>query len=118
MIEIKNIKLFDKGKRGVIYTGNYKSKKVAIKVKRPESEAKNRILNEGKFLEILNKKDIGPKLVYYDKKADALFIEFYMVTESNLFCKIQYSAPPDIFNKLRPSFEELKDSFKFKFGLY
>ena len=57
-------------------------------------------------------------LVYYDKKVPALVLEFYMVTDNNIFYKIQYSARPDKFNKQRAAFEELKDSFKYRFSLY
>ena len=64
---IKSIKYFAKGKRGIIYIGNYKNKKVAIKIKNPESEAILRTNNEIKYLVILNKKNIGPKLLFYCK---------------------------------------------------
>ena len=64
---IKNINYFTKGKRGFIFIGNYKNKKIAIKTKNPESEAILRINNEIKFLKILNKKNIGPKLLFSDK---------------------------------------------------
>lgn len=57
-------------------------------------------------------------VVYHDQKASALVLEFYMVTDNNIFYKIQYAAPPDEFNKRRPSFEELRESFKFRFTLY
>lgn len=57
-------------------------------------------------------------VVYLDKAAPALVLEFYMVTDNNTFHKIQYSAPPDKFDKYRKSFEELKDSFKLTFSLY
>jgi release factor glutamine methyltransferase len=64
---IKNINYFTKGKRGFIFIGNYKNKKIAIKIKNPESEAILRINNEIKFLKILNKKNIGPKLLLSNK---------------------------------------------------
>jgi hypothetical protein len=57
-------------------------------------------------------------VVYHDKKAPALILEFYMVTDTNVFFKMQYSAHPDLFNKERAAFEELKDSFKFRFSLF
>ena len=64
---VNNLKYFAKGKRGVIFTGNYKNKKVAIKIKNPDSKAILRINNEIKFLKVLNKKIIGPKLLFYDE---------------------------------------------------
>jgi release factor glutamine methyltransferase len=71
---IKNLKYLTKGKRGFIFTGVYKNKKVAIKIKNPESKAILRINNEVKFLKLLNKKNIGPKLLFSGK--DYLIYEF------------------------------------------
>ncbi len=70
---IKNIRYLTKGRRGIIYTGLYKGKKIAVKVKNPESKAEGRISNETKFLKALNKKGIGPKLLKSSKS--------YIVTE-------------------------------------
>ena len=71
---IKNIRYFSRGKRGFIFIGNYKGKKIAIKAKNPKSDAILRIENEIKFLKILNKKNIGPKLSFHEK--DFLVYEF------------------------------------------
>jgi len=64
---IKEIKYLTKGKRGIIYTGKIGKIKVAIKTKNPSSEAINRLKNEKKFLNILNKHKIGPRLLDYGK---------------------------------------------------
>jgi len=64
---IKNIKYYSKGKRGYIFVGTYNNKKVAIKMKNPGSKAISRIDNEINFLKLLNKKNIGPKLLFYDE---------------------------------------------------
>ena len=64
---VKKLSYFDKGKRGLIYTGKYRGKKIAVKIKNPTSEALGRIANETKWLERLNKKGIGPELVFEDK---------------------------------------------------
>jgi putative serine/threonine protein kinase len=77
MLKIKGItqlKYFAKGKRGIVYTGLYKGKKVVIKTKRPESKAEGRIENEGFWLNELNKYKIGPKLINATK--DYLVCEF------------------------------------------
>ena len=71
---IKSIRYFAKGKRGFIFIGRHKSKKIAIKTKNPKSDAVLRIENEAKFLKILNKKNIGPKLLFHEK--DFLAYEF------------------------------------------
>lgn len=68
------IRYFDEGERGIVYTAMHKGKKVAIKVKKPESEAKDRIRNEGHTLQVVNKHGIGPKLVAAE--ADAVVYEF------------------------------------------
>lgn len=62
---IKN--LFAKGKRGLIYITHFRGKKVVIKQKNPSSLAEGRIKNEAKFLRLLNKYKIGPKLVKIGK---------------------------------------------------
>ena len=65
MSELKNIKYLAKGKRGVVYTAKYKNKKVAVKTKNPESNAVGRIKNEAQTLKLLNKHNIGPKLLKF-----------------------------------------------------
>lgn len=62
---------FAEGKRGKIYIGIIKGKKVAIK---KEKRDLNRINNEIKFLRILNKYNIGPRLIEYGK--DYMIYEF------------------------------------------
>ena len=61
--DVKNKKFLARGKRGVVYRGIYKGKGVAIKKKRKDSLALNRIQNEEKFLKLLNGYDIGPKFI-------------------------------------------------------
>lgn len=75
---VGDIKYFTHGKRGNIFTGmidrnkfvktHLPSKKdlmkVAIKVKRKESTAVERMENEAKWLRVLNKKGIGPKFLF------------------------------------------------------
>lgn len=64
---IKDLQYFSKGRRGLIYKGIYKGKQVVVKMKNPESKAINRMQNETKWLKILNKKQIGPKLLFGGK---------------------------------------------------
>lgn len=64
---VKDVDYLAKGKRGVVYTGKYRGRNIAIKTKRKESEAVGRIRNEVVFLKILNKNFIGPKLIMHDK---------------------------------------------------
>ncbi len=72
--KIKNMHYFAKGKRGLVFTGEYKNKKIAVKIKNQKSEATGRIENESKFLKILNKKGIGPKILLSSE--DFLAYEF------------------------------------------
>ena len=64
---IKSIKYLTKGHRGLLFTGFYKNKKVAIKTKNPQSTAVGRIENEVKWLKKLNMHKIGPKLLFGEK---------------------------------------------------
>ena len=64
---VKDVQHLAHGKRGVVYTGKYRNKKIAIKTKREESEAIGRIQNEVKCLKLLNRYKIGPKLVMHNK---------------------------------------------------
>ncbi|MBA3064306.1 methyltransferase [Candidatus Woesearchaeota archaeon] len=61
---LKNIKKFARGHRGLLYRASLKNKKIVIKTKKPESKAKGRIANETRWIKILNKHKIGPKLLF------------------------------------------------------
>lgn len=74
MEKLTNIKFLAKGKRSLVFTAKYKNKLVAIKVKKKSSQAINRLENEAKFLKMLNKHNIGPKLIKQGK--DYIIYEF------------------------------------------
>jgi len=87
---ITNIKYFTKGHRGILYTGNYKKKKIVIKAKLPESMAEGRIENEGRWLKRLNKLKVGPKLIkatkdyfFYEYVKGEFFVDFVKKLEVN-----------------------------------
>lgn len=65
------MKIFAKGKRGLIY----KQGNIITKVKNPKSKAINRIKNEAKYLKLLNKYKIGPKFVSFKKNK----LKYYFV---------------------------------------
>lgn len=71
---VKKLSLYAKGKRGLVYTGIYKGKKVAVKIENPKSKAVGRIEIEGLFLGIVNKAGIGPKLI--EAETDFIIMEF------------------------------------------
>ena len=91
---IKNIEYFTKGHRGLLYTGEYKGKKIVIKTKNPKSKAENRIENEGRWLKRLNKKNIGPKLIKAAKK-----YLFYEYVEGEFFIDYVKSLKKDLASK-------------------
>lgn len=68
-MKLKDKTYLAKGKRGVVWTGyvpnaeHSKPLKVALKEKREDSEAINRIENEAKFLKLLNKHGIGSEFI-------------------------------------------------------
>ncbi|PIN76348.1 hypothetical protein COV17_02905 [Candidatus Woesearchaeota archaeon CG10_big_fil_rev_8_21_14_0_10_36_11] len=78
---VKNIHYFTQGKRGIIFTGLFNRNvfvkthfsqkdliKVAIKTTLHKSKAEGRIANEIAWLKILNKKNIGPQLLFHGKE--------------------------------------------------
>ncbi|HLC74125.1 MAG TPA: hypothetical protein VJH20_05830 [Candidatus Nanoarchaeia archaeon] len=59
---VQNIQFLARGKRSEVFKGNFKKGKIAIKVYKT-ADAKIRAKKEAKFLNILNEKKIGPKLL-------------------------------------------------------
>ncbi len=118
--KIKKIKYFAKGKRGTIFVGKYNArkskisgtnsvgnKKVAIKIKNPKSEAILRIANEIKYLELLNRKNIGPKLLLSDK--DFLVYEFVEGSNISEFLKSTIINKSNNKNKINIKINNLKN---------
>ena len=66
-MKIENLKFFAKGKRSKVYFGFLKKKKVAVKIS-------YRAGIESRWLRLLNKKNIGPRLIKSGK--DKLIYEF------------------------------------------
>lgn len=64
--KVKNVEFFAKGKRGLVFIGRYKDKKVAIKVKNPDSAAHGTIALEAGMLKEVNKHKIGPKYLFHN----------------------------------------------------
>ncbi len=117
---INNIKFFAKGHRGIIFKACYKKKDIAIKIKRPESKAIDRINNEIKFLKILNKNKIGPKLLFSTKDYFAYeyvpgeFILDYLEKNKKDIKKILEDVLKQMFvmDKLRINKEEMHHPVK------
>lgn len=78
---IEHVEYYTQGKRGLIFKGildrsklvktHFPSAKdavnVAIKINRADSEAIERIRNEAKWLEVVNKYGIGPRYLFHDE---------------------------------------------------
>ncbi|MFH0898193.1 MAG: HemK2/MTQ2 family protein methyltransferase, partial [bacterium] len=119
--KVNSIKYFTHGHRGILFTGQYKKKKITIKAKLPESKAEGRIQNEIKWLKILNKHKIGPKLLFHEKDffiyefIKGIFITPYIkkskkakITQTlkNIFKQLH------IIDKLKVDKEEMHHPFK------
>lgn len=70
----KNLKFLAQGKRAEVYTFEKNKKVFCVKIKRKDSKAVGRLENEARFLKILNKHGIGPKLV--ESGQDYIMYEF------------------------------------------
>lgn len=63
-----------KGKRGYVYTAQYKNKMVIVKAENPDVKAPSTILFEAKWLQKMNKNKIGPK--FFFAKENFLMMEY------------------------------------------
>ncbi len=83
--------IFSKGRRGLIYIFKKNKTVFALKIKNPNSNAYFRIENEGKFLQLLNKYNIGPKLVDFSqdfvcyKFINGVTLKDYIKNNKNIF---------------------------------
>ncbi len=64
---VKDLKFLAKGKRAVVYKGFLNGIPVVVKKEKPDIKAKGRIKNEARWLKILNKYQIGPRLYFSGK---------------------------------------------------
>ena len=71
---IKNKKYYAKGKRSIVYVGFLDKKKVVIKKQKKNIAAKEIAKAEAKWLRLLNKHNIGPKLI--SEGRDYIIMEF------------------------------------------
>ena len=74
--KIKNKRYYAKGNRSVVYTGFIGKKKVIIKKQKKNIAARDIAKIEARWLRILNKQGIGPKLISEGK--DYIIMEFIM----------------------------------------
>lgn len=60
---ITDVKKLTKGHRGVIFTGMLNEKKIAVKKQRSDIPVTWSVKNEARWLKVLNRKGVGPKLI-------------------------------------------------------
>lgn len=65
-MRVSDLKYYAKGRRGVVYFGSFKGKRVAVK-QRSEKAVTDRLFIEAEFLKKLNKKRIGPRFFFFEK---------------------------------------------------
>ncbi len=70
-----------------------------------------RIIQKG---EIKINEQLSKWVLYQDMGTAQLTLDFYMISENNIFYEIKMITDPENFDKYRPSFEELKSTFKSK----
>ena len=81
---VSSIAYLAHGKRGTIFTGKYRGKKVAVKLKRNDSEAVGRVKNEARWLSRLKNLRFMPRLLLLDSQyvvyefINGQFIEDYI----------------------------------------
>ncbi|MCX6706695.1 MAG: methyltransferase [Candidatus Woesearchaeota archaeon] len=61
---IKDIKKLTRGHRGIIFTGMLGKKKIAVKIQIKGTGAKGTVNRESKVLRLLNKYNIGPRILF------------------------------------------------------
>ncbi len=61
---------------------------------------------------------ISKWVFFHDKRAKILTIEFYIITENNMFFKLQYSTQDTKFKDYRQGFEKFKNNFKIIFSIF
>jgi HemK-related putative methylase len=101
--KVKNIKRLTRGKRGVIYTGKLGEEKIATKTQRQDVTTST-IGNEVTQLKKLNKKGIGPELLFSGKNFFAyLFVEgdFLVPHIEKKSKKKVFAVFTEIFNQMR-----------------
>lgn len=102
-IGIRNITFFARGKRGYLYKGKFRNKTIVIKASNPYSKAVGRIENEIKFLKILEKYNIAPKIIMEDK--DIFGYEY--IKGEFILNFIENNKKKEIISVLKKIFEQM-----------
>ncbi len=100
----KSIAYLAKGKRGMVFTSRFKGKKVAIKVKNPDSQAIASILHEAEMLKRLGKEGIGPKFI----DSSDLYVAYVFVDGIPILDFIERSSKPRILKVLKAAIQQCR----------
>ena len=74
LLGISCIKFYARGRHGIIFRGELNGRMCILKIKNPVSNALDIIIKEGRWLEILNRYKIGPRLFF--RNDDFIVCEF------------------------------------------
>jgi putative serine/threonine protein kinase len=95
--------VFSHGHRGMIYTGKWIGKKIAIKKQRDDSPAQNTVTHEANILKHLNKHQIGPHLLF---SGDNYFA--YQFIEGKFFADyFKTSTKNQVLSLIRAIFQQM-----------
>jgi len=94
-----------KGHRGLIYTGTYKKKRITVKIQRSDIGAKGTVDNEIKQLRKLNKKGIGPTLIFSGK--DYFAYNFVQGDFIRQYFDRPKTTKKDVITVLKRTFEQM-----------
>jgi len=100
---LSEVEYLAKGKRGVVYSGFFKGKKVAVKVKSEKTKAET-IAREISILKKINKFNIGPILISY---GDNYFI-MELIKGKKILDYLKESKREDILDVLEDIITQLK----------
>jgi len=100
---IRNIEFLARGKRSKVYTGILNGKNVAIKVT-------DRAKKEAFWLKILNKKNVGPKLI----KSTNGYLVYELVVGERILDYIETHNKKQILNVLKEVFKQCRTMDKLK----
>ena len=113
--KVTNIQFLTKGHRGLIFTAKYKNKKIIIKLQREDITATETVKREAKFLKLLNKHDIGPRLIFAKNN---YFIAEFVKGKLIKDCKKTKNILKNVLNqcfildKLKINKEEMHNPYK------
>ncbi len=117
--KVSRIQKFAEGFRGIIYSGRYKNKKIAIKVQRDDVNTET-VNKESKIIQKINKRGIGPKFLFSGNNyfvyefVEGELIENYLKKQdgNGKYIFLNVLKQCRILDKLKISKEEMTNPYK------